>query len=60
MTRARSGLEAYSSDSVLIVFQGKGGLKAATAVNVRHILCEKHSKATEALQKIQVRLVDPV
>ncbi|THU93515.1 FKBP-like protein [Dendrothele bispora CBS 962.96] len=30
-----------------------GGLKAATAVNVRHILCEKHSKATEALQKLQ-------
>ncbi|KAI3613189.1 peptidyl-prolyl cis-trans isomerase nima-interacting 4 [Moniliophthora roreri] len=28
-------------------------LKAATAVNVRHILCEKHSKATEALQKLQ-------
>ncbi|KAF9467874.1 hypothetical protein BDZ94DRAFT_1155072, partial [Collybia nuda] len=27
--------------------------KAATAVNVRHILCEKHSKATEALEKIQ-------
>ena len=23
-------------------------------MNVRHILCEKHSKATEALQKIQV------
>ena len=34
--------------------QGKGALKAATAVNLRHILCEKHSKATEALQKIQV------
>ncbi|KAJ3503921.1 hypothetical protein NLJ89_g8217 [Agrocybe chaxingu] len=33
--------------------KGKGPLKAATAVNVRHILCEKHSKATEALQKIQ-------
>ncbi|TFK34444.1 hypothetical protein BDQ12DRAFT_656816 [Crucibulum laeve] len=33
--------------------KGKGGLKAATAVNVRHVLCEKHSKATEALQKIQ-------
>ncbi|KAI0754375.1 hypothetical protein C8Q80DRAFT_1266017 [Daedaleopsis nitida] len=34
--------------------KGKGGaLKAATSVNVRHILCEKHSKATEALQKIQ-------
>jgi NIMA-interacting peptidyl-prolyl cis-trans isomerase 4 len=36
-------------------FQGKGGLKAATAVNVRHILCEKHSKAMEALQRIQAR-----
>ncbi|GLB42325.1 putative peptidyl-prolyl cis-trans isomerase [Lyophyllum shimeji] len=33
--------------------KGKDGLKPATAVNVRHILCEKHSKATEALQKIQ-------
>ena len=31
------------------------GMKAATAINVRHILCEKHSKATEALQRIQVR-----
>jgi len=33
--------------------KGKGGLKPATAVNVRHILCEKHSKVSEALQKIQ-------
>ncbi|KAH9074207.1 FKBP-like protein [Lactarius deliciosus] len=33
--------------------KGKGGLKAATAINVRHILCEKPSKATEALQRIQ-------
>ncbi|KAF4618683.1 hypothetical protein D9613_009939 [Agrocybe pediades] len=33
--------------------KGKGALKAATAVNVRHILCEKHSRATEALQLIQ-------
>jgi len=33
--------------------KSKGALKAATAVNVRHILCEKHSRATEALQKIQ-------
>jgi len=33
--------------------KGKGGLKPATAVNVRHILCEKHSKAMEALSKIQ-------
>ena len=35
------------------VTKGKG-LKPATAINVRHILCEKHSKASEALQKIQV------
>ncbi|THH11412.1 hypothetical protein EW145_g665 [Phellinidium pouzarii] len=33
--------------------KGKGGLKPATAINVRHILCEKHSKVTEALQQIQ-------
>lgn len=29
-------------------------LKAANAVNVRHILCEKHSKAMEAMEKLQV------
>jgi len=28
-------------------------LKSATAINVRHILCEKHSRATEALGLIQ-------
>lgn len=28
-------------------------LLPATSINVRHILCEKHSKATEALTKIQ-------
>ncbi|KAI0318523.1 hypothetical protein OF83DRAFT_1115562 [Amylostereum chailletii] len=33
--------------------KGKGALKAANAINVRHILCEKHSRATEALEKIQ-------
>ncbi|KAF9512939.1 hypothetical protein BS47DRAFT_1485982 [Hydnum rufescens UP504] len=53
----RFGVETYQE------FTGKakkpqetgdnGKLKAATAINVRHILCEKHSKATEALQKIQ-------
>jgi len=31
----------------------KNKLKAATAVQVRHILCEKHSRITEALQKLQ-------
>ncbi|KAF8137500.1 FKBP-like protein [Boletus edulis] len=33
--------------------KAKGGLKPATAINVRHILCEKQSKALEALEKIQ-------
>ncbi|KAG8884778.1 Peptidyl-prolyl cis-trans isomerase pin4 [Tulasnella sp. 331] len=32
----------------------KGKLKAATSVNVRHILCERHARATEALGKIQL------
>lgn len=36
-------------------FELQGKLKAATAVNVRHILCEKHSRAAEALALIQVR-----
>lgn len=31
---------------------GKGKLKPATHVKVRHILCEKHSKVMEALEKI--------
>ncbi|KAJ5085835.1 hypothetical protein N7532_010606 [Penicillium argentinense] len=33
--------------------KGKGGLKAATSINVRHILCEKHSKKEEALEKLR-------
>ncbi|KAF2476882.1 peptidyl-prolyl cis-trans isomerase pin4 [Lindgomyces ingoldianus] len=39
--------------------KGKGGasasgkLKPATSINVRHILCEKHSKKEEALQKLR-------
>ncbi|KAF3919719.1 hypothetical protein ABW20_dc0106957 [Dactylellina cionopaga] len=33
---------------------GKGGgkLKPANSINVRHILCEKHSKALEAIEKL--------
>ncbi|PYI13932.1 FKBP-like protein [Aspergillus japonicus CBS 114.51] len=31
----------------------KKGLKPATAINVRHILCEKHSKKEEALEKLR-------
>ncbi|EUC49336.1 hypothetical protein COCMIDRAFT_84670 [Bipolaris oryzae ATCC 44560] len=30
-----------------------GKLKPATSINVRHILCEKHSKKEEALEKIR-------
>jgi len=30
-----------------------GKLKPATAINVRHILCEKHAKKEEALQKLR-------
>ena len=31
---------------------GSGKLKAATSINVRHILCEKYSKKEEALAKL--------
>jgi NIMA-interacting peptidyl-prolyl cis-trans isomerase 4 len=30
-----------------------GKLKAANAINVRHILCEKHSRKEEALAKLR-------
>ncbi|MCJ1452248.1 Peptidyl-prolyl cis-trans isomerase pin4 [Mycoblastus sanguinarius] len=33
--------------------EGGGKLKAATAINTRHILCEKHSKKEEALTKLR-------
>ncbi|MCJ1365091.1 Peptidyl-prolyl cis-trans isomerase pin4 [Acarospora aff. strigata] len=32
---------------------GGGKLKAANSINVRHILCEKHSKKEEALSKLR-------
>lgn len=32
---------------------GKSKLKPATSINVRHILCEKHAKKEEALEKIR-------
>ncbi|KIX09943.1 peptidyl-prolyl cis-trans isomerase PIN4 [Rhinocladiella mackenziei CBS 650.93] len=32
---------------------GSGNLKAAQSINVRHILCEKHSKKEEALAKLR-------
>ncbi|KAF1958234.1 FKBP-like protein [Byssothecium circinans] len=32
---------------------GSGKLKPATSINVRHILCEKHSKKEEAMEKLR-------
>ncbi|KAF8960322.1 hypothetical protein BDZ97DRAFT_1922230 [Flammula alnicola] len=52
-TEKKGKAKATADDGEEKQAKGKGALKAATAVNVRHILCEKHSKATEALQKIQ-------
>jgi NIMA-interacting peptidyl-prolyl cis-trans isomerase 4 len=31
----------------------KSKLKPATSINVRHILCEKHSKKEEAMEKLR-------
>ncbi|KAJ7064903.1 hypothetical protein C8F01DRAFT_779856 [Mycena amicta] len=45
--------KASTSDDATESKPAKGALKAATAVNVRHILCEKYTKATEALAKLQ-------
>ncbi|KAJ5625565.1 Peptidyl-prolyl cis-trans isomerase pin4 [Penicillium lagena] len=48
------GKEASNDDAA----KGKGGkgagaLKAGQSINVRHILCEKHSKKEEALEKLR-------
>ncbi|KAH7907285.1 hypothetical protein BJ138DRAFT_1070464 [Hygrophoropsis aurantiaca] len=50
--KGATGKNAQKDEDASSSSKGKA-LKTATAVNVRHILCEKHSKATEALQKIQ-------
>jgi NIMA-interacting peptidyl-prolyl cis-trans isomerase 4 len=42
-----------SSDSKDSGGKGAGKLKAATSINVRHILCEKHSKKEEALARLR-------
>ncbi|KAI8817578.1 uncharacterized protein EV422DRAFT_570622 [Fimicolochytrium jonesii] len=36
--------------------EGKGKLKPANAIKVRHILCEKHSKSMEAMAKLKERV----
>ncbi|KAJ5227227.1 peptidyl-prolyl cis-trans isomerase pin4 [Penicillium citrinum] len=50
---AGKGKGKDASDDAGTKSKGKGGLKAATSINVRHILCEKHSKKEEALEKLR-------
>ncbi|KAF8649584.1 hypothetical protein AX16_005675 [Volvariella volvacea WC 439] len=51
--KGKAGAKAAANDGDDSKGKAKGGLKPANAINVRHILCEKQSKALEALQKIQ-------
>ncbi|KAF2403562.1 hypothetical protein EJ06DRAFT_471000 [Trichodelitschia bisporula] len=46
-TKGKDAKSAEASDPK------KGKLKPATAINVRHILCEKHSKKEQALEKLR-------
>ncbi|KAI4099583.1 MAG: hypothetical protein LQ339_005881 [Xanthoria mediterranea] len=41
------------NDSAAGSSTGKKALKPATAINARHILCEKHSKKEEAVTKLK-------
>jgi hypothetical protein len=52
VSRIRSLALSLAHVICLLAVQGKDGLKAATAVNVRHILCEKQSRSNEAMAKI--------
>ncbi|KAF2837748.1 FKBP-like protein [Patellaria atrata CBS 101060] len=45
--------DTKSKDSSEKADKSSGKLKAATSINVRHILCEKHSKKEEALTKLR-------
>lgn len=45
--------KAQSAGDSQAAGSGKSKLKPATSINVRHILCEKHSKKEEALEKIR-------
>jgi NIMA-interacting peptidyl-prolyl cis-trans isomerase 4 len=49
----KSKADSSKSDSKGESAKGAGKLKPATSINVRHILCEKHSKKEEALEKIR-------
>ena len=48
--KSKPSKPAKSSDSS---GDSKSKLKPATAINVRHILCAKHSKKEEALEKLR-------
>lgn len=45
--------DSSSSSSGAKADAAKAKLKPATSINVRHILCEKHSKKEEALEKLR-------
>jgi peptidyl-prolyl cis-trans isomerase NIMA-interacting 4 len=45
--------KSASKDSSKDTSDTKSKLKPATSINVRHILCEKHSKKEEALEKLR-------
>jgi hypothetical protein len=47
-SKGGKGKDASKDDS-----KDKSKLKAANSINVRHILCEKHSKKEEALEKLR-------
>ncbi|KAF2125741.1 peptidyl-prolyl cis-trans isomerase pin4 [Dothidotthia symphoricarpi CBS 119687] len=47
------GKDKDTSDSSAGGKSGSSKLKPATSINVRHILCEKHSKKEEALEKLR-------
>ncbi|KAG9303462.1 hypothetical protein G9A89_013789 [Geosiphon pyriformis] len=50
--KTKAGKKAVTADATEET-SGKGGkLKAANSIKVRHILCEKHSKISEALEKL--------
>ena len=50
---ASKGSKDKSTDASDGKSAGGGKLKPATSINVRHILCEKHSRKEEALTKIR-------
>lgn len=53
-----TGCSCLSTDQEYLLLQDDGGgakkeAKGGTAVKVRHILCEKHGKVMEAMEKLK-------